>query len=53
MSLFINSLQLLERRVGIDLRRTDALMSQQVLYTLQICAVIQHRRREGMPKHMG
>ena len=49
MSLFINSLQLLERRVGIDLRRTDALMAQQVLDALQICAVVQHGRGKSMP----
>ena len=48
MSLFINSLQLLERRVGIDLCRTDTLMTQQIFDTLQICAVIQHRRSESM-----
>ena len=53
MSLFINSLQLLERRVGINLRRTDTLMSEQFLNTLQVCAVIQHRRGKGMPKHVG
>ena len=53
MSLFINSLQLLKRRVGIDLRRTDTLVSEQILNTLQICTVIQHRRGKSMPEHVG
>ena len=53
MSLFIHSFQLLERGVGIDLRRTDALMAQQVLDTLKACTVVQHRRGKSVTQHVG
>ena len=49
MSLFVYSFQLFECRVGINLRRTDTLMAQQVLDTLQSGAIVQHGRSKGMP----
>ena len=52
MSLFINSFQLLERGVGIDLRRRDALMTQQVLDTFKTGTVVQHRCGKGVAKHV-
>ena len=53
MSLFIHSLQLLERGVGVDFRRTDALMSQQVLDSLKARAVVEHCRGKGVTQHVG
>ena len=53
MSLFINPFQLFERGVGIDLRRADALMTQQILDTLQPSTVVQHGCGEGVTEHMG
>ena len=53
MSLFIHSFQLFERGVGIDFRRTDALMAQQVLDALKPCTVVQHRRGKGVTQHVG
>ena len=52
MSLFINSFQLFERGVGVYLRRTDALMTQQVLDLLETGTIVQHGRGKGMTKHM-
>ena len=53
MSLFVNSLKLFERGVGVDLRRTDALMTQQVLDTLKPCTVVQHGCGESVAEHVG
>ena len=53
MSFFINPFQLLERGVGIDLCRVDTLMTQQFLDALKSCAIVQHRRGESVPEHVG
>ena len=53
MSFFINPFQLLERGVGIDLCRIDTLMTQQFLDALKSCTVVQHRRGESVPEHVG
>ena len=53
MSLFIHSFQLLERGVGINFRRTDALMAQQVLDTFKTSTVVQHRRGKSVTQHVG
>ena len=53
MSLFVNSLQLLKGGVGVDLRRTDAFMTQQVLDSLKPCAVIEHGRRKRVAQYVG
>ena len=53
MSLFINSFQLLERGVGVDLRGTDALVTQQILDTFQSGTIVQHRCGKGMTQHVG
>ena len=42
-----------ERGVGIDLRRRDALMAQQLLDALQSRAVVQHGCRKGVAQHVG
>ena len=53
MSLFIHSLQLLERGVGVDLRRTDALVTQQVLDAFKSGTIVQHGSGKSMTEHVG
>ena len=52
MGIFVNSLQLLEGGVRVDLRRTHTLMTEQVLHLLQARTVVQHRSGEGVPQHV-
>ena len=53
MGLLISSLQLLERRMRIDLRRSHTCVTQQFLYILQSRTVIQHSRSKRMWQHVG
>ena len=48
----INSFQLFEGGMGIDLGGRQAFMPQQLLHTLQSCLIVEHRRGECMPQHV-
>jgi len=50
--LIINAFDLLEGRVRVDLSCTERSVSEQFLNRPYVCAVIQHRRREGMAQHV-
>jgi len=52
MGIFVNSLQLLEGGVRVDLRRTHTLMTEQVLHLFQTRTVVQHRSGKGVPQHV-
>lgn len=52
MGLFVNSLQLLERRVGVNLRGGGTGMPQQTPNTFYACAIVEHRRCKRVPQHM-
>ena len=52
MSGHIHPLDLLKRRVRINLRRTERSMPQQLLYRPDIRSVVQHRRRKRVPQNV-
>ncbi len=53
MGLFVNSFQLLESRVRVNLRRLQALMAQQASHAFKPCVVVEHRRGKAVPQHVG
>ena len=50
MGFCINSLQLLERGMRIDLRSGEPGMTEQSFQTFYSCVMIQHRRSKCMPQ---
>ena len=52
MGFFVNSLQLLERGVGVDLCSLQAFVPQEFLYTFQSRLVVQHGSGKAVSQYV-